>query len=263
MILRYLRLVGAFFRYSITRELMFKTNVFLWIIVELAWFGIQLSFVEVIYSHVTMVAGWNKYQMILLIGTNHLIQQLFQFTFLTNCMDLSENIRTGKLDFILLRPANSQFLISIQKFDCGALVNGSVALGLVVYASLKLNLHPSMAQILLYSALLLNGMIIHYVLLFALVTLSFWIVRAQGLVYGYYNLFQIARIPQEAFKGGIKFLFTMVLPMLVVANYPASVLGRGLWGIGVLWVFGLSSVMMILVSFWFRFALRHYRSASS
>ena len=261
--IRYLKLVAALFRYSLSREMIFKANFMLWIVVEVAWFGIQLMLVEVIFSHVQEIAGWNKYEMILLIGTSHAVQQLFQFIFMINCIDLPENVRTGKLDFILLQPANSQFLISIRKFDIGALVNGSIGLGFVGYAVWKLGLHPTMTQLALYVLLLFNGALIHYALMLAIVSVSFWIVKAQGLVYGYYNLFQITRIPREAFKGGVKFCFTYVLPMLVVANYPAEVLGRGLLGWGILWIIGLAVAFLMGSSLWFRFAMRSYKSASS
>jgi ABC-2 type transport system permease protein len=262
--LRYFRLALALFRYSLTRELMFKANFLIWIAVEFAWFAIQLVLIEVIYSHVPLVAGWTKYEMLVLVGSSLLVQQVFQFVFMINCIELPENVRTGKLDFALLQPANSQFLVSVRKFDLGAIFTGSFGLGVVIYAANQLGLDPSAFQLLLFVMLILNGALIHYALMLVIVTLSFWIVRAQGLVYGYYNLFQITRIPQEAFKGtAVRLLFTYMLPMLVVANFPAKVIVRGLTGMDVLWVFGLAAVLLLIASFWFRFALRFYTSASS
>ncbi len=260
---RYLRLAAALFRYSLTREMMFKANFLLWVVVEFAWFGIQLALVEVIFANVQSVAGWSKYEMILLVGTSHLVQQIFQFAFMVNCMELPENVRTGKLDFALLQPASSQFLVSVRKFDIGALVNASIGLGFAIYAVGKLQVSVGIVQMLLYAALVLNGVLIHYALMLLIVTLSFWIIRAQGLVYGYYNLFQITRIPRDAFRGGVRIFFSFALPMLVVANFPAEVLARDLWNWSVLWVFGLSVILVGISSLWFRFALRFYTSASS
>ncbi|MBI4024099.1 MAG: ABC-2 family transporter protein [Verrucomicrobia bacterium] len=260
---RYLKLAAALFRYSLTRELMFKANFILWILVELAWFGIQLSLVEVIFAHVREIAGWNKYEMILLIGVSHAIQQLFQFIFMVNCIELPDNVRTGRLDFALLQPANSQFLVSVRKFDPGALINSSIGLAFAAYAVWNLNLRPTVFQLALFAALILNGIMIHYALMLMIVTLSFWIVRAQGLVYGYYNLFQITRIPKDAFKGAVKLFFTFGLPMLIVANYPAEALARGLRWDDILWATALTIAMLFLASRWFRFGLRFYTSASS
>lgn len=261
--LRYLKLCIALFKYSFTRETMFKGNFLTWIFVEFLWFGIQLTLIQVIYSHTQDVAGWNKYEMMVLISTSHIVQQLFQFIFMINCMELPENVRTGKLDFSLLQPVNSQFLISIRKFDIGALVNASGAVGVGIYSLWHLHLKITLSQILLFAAFVANGILIHYSLMLALVTVSFWIVRAQGLVYGYYNLFQVSRIPREAFKGGVKLFFTFALPMLVVANFPASVLVQKMTDFRMVWGFLLTPVFLIITSLWFRFALRFYTSASS
>ena len=63
----------------------------------------------------------------LLIGASHLIQQIFQALFLINCTHLSELVRTGRLDFLLLLPVNSRFIISVRQIDLGALVNAAVS----------------------------------------------------------------------------------------------------------------------------------------
>ena len=70
----------------------------------------------------------------------------------------------------------------------------------------------------------LAGILIHYSLMFLLATISFWTVRAQGIVWGYYNLFNLARMPDEAFQGFFRAFFTFAIPMLLVFNVPVRVL---------------------------------------
>ena len=99
---------------------------------------------------------------------------------------------------------------------------------------------------------------------FMLASVSFWTVRAQGIVWGYYSLFNIARMPDEAFRGVFKAVFTFALPVLLVSNVPVRVLvntltSPGPWlvllGLGVIWA---------LISEWFwRFSIRRYTSASN
>ena len=98
MIKRYLTVYSALWKNSVTREMIFKSNFVLWILVELLWFGLQLSFIGVLYFHTEKIGSWTKWQVVLLIGASHFIQQLFQAFFLTNCAQISEYIRTGKLD---------------------------------------------------------------------------------------------------------------------------------------------------------------------
>lgn len=262
-IVKYLRLLVAFFRYSLMREMMFKTNFLLWILVDILWFGAQIVFIQVLFYQTREVAGWDKYQMIMLIGTSHFIQQLFSCFFMTNCIQIPELIRTGKLDFQLLLPANTQFLVSVRNFDPGSLVNSSIGLMFVVYAGMKLGLHPTLFQYGMYVVLVATGIVFHYSLMMGIVTLSFWIVRAQGIVYGYYNLLQIARLPSEAFHGAVKIIFTFFVPMLVIANFPAKVLAFSLSNYRMLWAVALAGFFLWLINRFWNFALKYYTSASS
>ena len=103
--------------------MMFKGNFLLWIVVELLWFGLQLSFIGVLYLHTDAIGTWTKWQVVLLVGASHFIQQIFQAFFLINCTNLSELVRTGKLDFLLLLPVNTRFVVSLRQVDLGGFVN--------------------------------------------------------------------------------------------------------------------------------------------
>lgn len=263
-LLRYLAIYAALWRNSVTRETMFKTNFLLWIVVELLWFGLQLSFVGVIYLHTEAIGTWTKWQVVLLVGASHFIQQLFQAFFLINCANLSELVRTGKLDFLLLQPVNTRFIVSLRQLDLGAFVNAASAVAVMVYAARQLDLAPTPLQVLGFLVLCVAGIAIHYSLMFMLATVCFWTVRAQGLVWGYYNLFQIARMPDEAFpRGMFRAVFTFALPMLLVANVPVRLLVETLTSPKLLLLLAMA-VICPLVSEWvWRVSVRRYTSASS
>src|SRR5947208_662704 len=223
-LLRYLGIYAALWKNSVSREMIFKSNFLLWIVVELLWFGLQLSFIGVLYLHTDHIGSWTKWQVVMLIGASHFIQQMFQAFFLINCTNLSELVRTGKLDFLLLMPVNTRFVVSFRQVDLGAFVNALSAIAVIVYAGRQMHLEPSALQVLGFIVLCVMGIIIHYSLMFLLASISFWTVRAQGIVWGYYNLFQIARMPDEAFRGVFKAVFTFAIPMLLVTNVPVRVL---------------------------------------
>jgi ABC-2 type transport system permease protein len=261
---RYLTIYAALWKTSVTREMSFKGNFLLWIVVELAWFGLQLSFVGVIFSQTSTVGTWTVWEVVLLTGVSSFIQQVYQAFFLVNCTNLSELVRTGKMDFLLLLPVNTRFLVSTRQVDLPSFANAAFALCVMLYAAGKLHLHPTAAQLLGFGALCGVGLLVHYSLMFMLATVAFWTVRAQGIVWGYFNLFNIARMPDEAFKGTFKAVFTFALPVLLISNVPVRVLADKItspasWlvllGLGVTWA---------LISEWFwRFSIRRYTSAST
>jgi ABC-2 type transport system permease protein len=100
--------------------------------------------------------------------------------------------------------------------------------------------------------------------MFALASVSFFTVRAQGIVWGYYNLFNIARLPDEAFRGLFKAFFTFAIPMLLVANVPAKLLVQKLSSpLEMLLVLAMAGLCFGLSEWVWRVSVRHYTSASS
>ncbi|PTY04135.1 hypothetical protein DB346_04915 [Verrucomicrobia bacterium LW23] len=260
---RYLNLWLAQIRYSLARELMFKANFILWIIVDLSWFCLQLAFVEVLYFKVDSVAGWSKWEMVLLVSTAHLIHQLFSAFLLINLYQLPEHIRTGKLDFYLIQPVSTQFLVSTRQFDMGGMVNCLIAIVLCIYAAMQVPVEFSISNVVLYILMVMTGVVVHYSLMLALMTLAFWITKAQGLVNVYYNAFQFSRIPREAVKGVFRFIFTWIFPMLLVANVPVDVWIHGNpWPQAFIFV-GLATMLFAMSAVFFQFGLSRYSSASS
>ncbi len=261
---RYAIIYAALWRNSVVREMSFKTNFLMWIVVEMLWFVLQLAFVAVIYQHTDQIATWTQWEVVLLVGTSHFVQQTFGALFLTNCAQLSEHIRTGKMDFMLLLPVNTRFLISLRQVDLGGFVNAVSALVVVGYAAHQLHLAPTLAQMTGFVLLCGASVIIHYSLMLLLSSVSFWTIRAQSVVWGYYNLFNIARLPDAAFNGLFKAFFTMVLPMLLVANVPTKVLVQRLSQPGEMALLLLMCAVCFVVSeVGWRVALRYYTSASS
>lgn len=261
---RYLGIYAMLWRNSLVREMTFKINFLLWIFVELLWFALQFSFIGVLYMHTDDIAGWSKWQVVLLMGVSHFIQQLFQAFFLINCTNLSELVRTGKLDFLLMLPVNTRFIVSVRQMDLGAFVNAATAIAVMLYAANQLALAPSAGLVLGFLFLCAAGIIIHYSLMFLLATISFWSVKAQGIVWAYYNLFNIARLPDAAFKGLFKVFFTFAIPMLLVSNVPAKLLVRKLGSpLEMLLLLAMAVICLTISEAGWRVSVRRYTSASS
>jgi ABC-2 type transport system permease protein len=168
------------------------------------------------------------------------------------------------MDFMLLLPVNTRFLVSARHVDLGGFVSAASGLAVVWYAAQKLGLRPGLAQIAGFALLCAAAILIHYSLMFLMATTSFWTVRAQGMVMAYYNLFSVARAPDAAFRGTFRAVFTLAVPMLLVANVPVKVIGQKLDAPSEVLLLLAMSLVCFLVSklVWDR-ALRQYRTASS
>ena len=262
---RYWEVYKILLRNSLIREMSFKANFLLWLVTELLWFVGQLVFVDVLFLYTDQIGTWSKWEVVLLIGTHQIISQIFQAFSYMNVSNLPELIRTGRLDLMLLLPLDPQFAVSTRQFGLDNLVNVGVGVGFVVFSLAKLGVVPSPGRVACYGIAVLLGAAVHYSVMFCLASLSFWIVRAQGLIYGYYNLVNISRYPAEVFGGAFRWIFTWVIPVVVVANFPARILARpSVQPLGLM--LELSAVTALAVGFSRAFwlvALRRYSSASS
>lgn len=262
---RYGQIYRVMLRNSVIREMSFKANFLLWMGVELLWFIGQVIFIEVIFGYVDTIGDWSKWEVVLLVGTHQIIAQVFQAFFYVNLANLPELVRTGRLDFLILQPVDSQFIVSVKQFGLDNLVNALVGVAFVVTSLAKLHVVPTAGQIALYTVAIAFGVAIHYSIFLALAATSFWIVRAQGLIYGYYSMFNIGRYPDVIYKGAFKFVFSWIIPIIVVANIPARLLIR-LSDSPLPLLLQLAAAALIVVTatrLYWRAALRRYSSASS
>ncbi len=259
----YLRIWLTSARYSIMRTLMFRGDFFVWALVELFWMTVNLLMVSVIYEHTSTVAGWTKYEMMLLVGTSLLIQRFLMGFFWSSIFEMGRNIRSGHFDFYLAQPGNVMFMATTRKLDPDSLVNSLVALSVVIYSARQLGLQPSIIDLGVYGLMVGGGVVIHYSMLVMCISFAFWFTSAQGIEGSYFTLSEFSRLPRQAFRGLANVVFVWALPMVIVSNAPARTLLHGFDLATTGWVLGITIGWFALAVFVFHRGLRRYASASS
>ena len=259
----YLKIWLASVRYSLVRMMMFRFDFFLWSLVELCWMGVNVLMIAVIYRHTDSIAGWSKYEMLLLVGTSMLIQRLLLGFFWSSIFELSRNIRTGNFDFFVAQPGNIMFMATTRKLDPDSLANSVIAAAIVAYSAHQLHLHPSLFAIAVYALMVLCGLVIHYSILVLTMSLAFWITSAQGVEGSYFTLAEFSRLPRKAFRGIASVLFVWGLPVVIVSNTPARLLLHGFEPRWAAWLLAITVGWFTLAVVVFNRGLRRYSSASS
>jgi ABC-2 type transport system permease protein len=259
----YVRIWLASARYSVVRTMMFRVDFLMWALVESMWMGVNLLLVSVIYAHTDSVAGWSKYEMLLLVGSSMLVQRLTMGFFWTNLFEMARNIRSGHFDFFLAQPGNPLFMVSTRKLDLDSIANAFVAVGLIIYSTHQLGLSPSLFQIALYAGMIAAGLAINFGLLLLVTSLTFWIGASQGIEGSYFTMMEFSRLPRQVFRGFANVLFVWLLPAVVVGNVPARLFLHGFEPLQLLWLVAVALVWFSLGSWVFSRGLRRYASASS
>jgi ABC-2 type transport system permease protein len=272
----------TFARNSLVRDIMFRTNFILQSVSSVSWTLMNVGFYLIVFHHTPLIgpeSGWGKYEFFVFLGTTWLINSLVQTFFMTNADDYSELIRTGNLDFALLKPIDTQFLVSFQKMDWSALSTFTAGVVLLVVSLWQLATRPenpltiSPWMVVLYVFYLCCGVAIFYSLMISLASTSIWLGRNQTLYDFWFYITTFARYPMEIYNRGwgvpLWGFFTFVIPVLVVVNVPARILAQPLhprsslsWQLACFAL--LATLVSLLVSRWiFQRALLSYRSASS
>src|SRR5664279_2265166 len=158
---RYFEIWGIMLRNSLIRELSFKANFILWMIVEVLWFCGQIAFFGIIFGQVDHIGDWSKWEVVLLLGTHQIIAQLFQAFFFINISNIPELVRTGKLDSLLVLPIDSKFAVSTKQFGLDSVINALLGFIVVVTSLVQLNITPGLGTILLYLIALGFGVAVH------------------------------------------------------------------------------------------------------
>lgn len=265
--LRYARLYGSLARFALAREMAFRSNFLVKVSVEILWLGILLAFYGVVFAKTNALAGWNQGQYLFFVGCFFALNGMIETLFLDNCNEFTELVRTGDLDFLLLRPIDEQFLITTRRIDWGTAPNVIMGAGVMLIALARLHWVFDPLRIVAFAGLFVCGVLLAYSFMLVLTSCSVWLVRNQSLMEMWWLFSSLARFPREIFREPwaepIGRLFTYVLPILLVSNVPARVMVKTFDPQLVGFMLVATVAAFYLSRRFFRHALRSYRSASS
>ncbi|MCC7102965.1 MAG: ABC-2 family transporter protein [Fimbriimonadaceae bacterium] len=259
---RYLQIYRHFIASSLVRELEFRANFVAKIAQALVWLGFSALVLIVIYSNTDSVAGWNQGAAFILTSTSFLMYHLVM-AFCFSLVEIPEMVRKGTLDFVVTKPVDSQFWVSLRRFNfdqIGACLGGVAMLALGVVQS---GAQPGPLNWLAYLIMLVCATITYYCIQFFLMTLGIWFVRVDNLWVLGETIMAVARYPNDIYSVGLQRFFTFVLPVAFLATIPTRQLVQTPhwdWVLGGLaWAFGSFIASRL---FWQR-SMRSYSSASS
>ena len=277
----YLKVFLTFARNSLVRDMSFRFNFVLTCFASISWALMNFLLFKIIYRHTDSIGvntGWHEHEFFVFLGTIWIINSFIQTFFMANAEEFSEMIRTGNLDFALLKPIDTQFLISFPRINWAQIPNGVLGLALVIYSLVELLNEPGKEisvgafECILYAFYIGCGVLVMYSVMIILASTSIWLGRNQNLHTFWFYITNFYRYPMEIYeKSGIGMVlwgtFTFVIPILVVSNVPARILAqpmeRGWYSWQSLYAIFAAGASLVVSRWVFKFALKSYRSASS
>jgi ABC-2 type transport system permease protein len=261
--MRYVFLLGLALRKSLTLALQYRWDFVLSAVLSLLWTAAGLVPFYVAFYERPPVEGWTYESALVVVAVFTLLRAVLDGAVNPSLLTVVDQIRMGTFDFVLLKPADAQFLVSTTKFDVFRIVDVAAGVGLGTLAFVQMGRAPSVWGVLGALVMLLAATVVLYSIWILVISAAFWVVKVDNLAYLFSSIFDFARWPVTVFKGFWRILFTFIIPIGIMTTYPAeALLGTltpGLF-LGALVGAVLFSTLARIV--WIR-ALGHYTSASS
>lgn len=263
MTARYLRLFGVQARASLQTVMQYRADFIVQGAMSVYWLGWNLLPLLILYGDRPAVAGWDFPSALVVIAWFVILRGILEGAINPSLIDVVERIRTGSFDYVLLKPADSQFLVSTARFDPWRIVDVLGGIAILVYAFVRIGHAPSAGEIAAGALLLGAGVLVMYALWIGIVAASFWVIRLDNLTYLLDAVFDAARWPSQIFKGAWRIVFTFILPLALMTTYPAmAILGRISLATAIGSVGGAIALTIGARLLWIG-AVRNYTSASS
>lgn len=264
---RYAGLFGIQLRMSSLAAMQYRVDFVTRGLIAFLWSALTLIPLLVVFSVRKQFAGWSFGEALVVTGWFTLLRAVLEGAVSPSLTAVVEHVRKGTLDFVLLKPADAQFLVSTAKFEPWRVVDAAGALAIFSYAFAKLGRWPSVAQVLAGLLFLALAILILYSIWILVVSAAFWVIKVDNLSYLFGSLFDVGRWPIDVlrgvWRGTLILMFTVVFPVALMTTYPAlALLGRLDLRTAAL-ALGGGIVFAVIARRVWRRALAMYTSASS
>lgn len=261
--MRYLRLLGIFYRYSILMELEYRVNFLTNAFMSLFWLGWGVISATILFAHRDSIGGWNYYQVLIVLGLFSMFSGIVEAFFRPNITQVIEQVRDGTFDFVLVKPVNAQFYSSLHSFTLWRLVDVAAGLLVIAYALRALNVVPTPSQILAFALMSVIATFMIYSIWLAMMTMAFWFVKVDNFAELFFSFYEAGRFPISVYSGWLRAALTFVVPIAFITTFPASALIGLLGTTEVIAGIILAMVFFIASNRFWNFGIRSYASASS
>lgn len=251
-------------RLRMSKLMMFRLGFFGPFFVDGSMFLIQLLVFEAVYSHVDVIGGFNRGEMIMFIGTFSMINAINMIVYFFGVNSIPQKIQSGAMDLYLTKPVDPLFHISFESINPGSIPLAIFSLFLIIYGAGINQLQISLFNVVCYILLMIGMLILYYDLEVIIRTISFFTISTNSIIQIEETGLELCmKLPGTVMYGGFKVLFYIILPYGIMATVPTKVLA-GTYTISEV-IYGVFIIVIFTVFmrvFW-KMGIKHYNSASS
>ena len=258
-----LTLVKTFIKVNLQIAIAYRVDTIVNILLNGMWLVWELFSLSIIFNNTSTLGGWGPGELVALLGVFRLVNMLMAAMIWPATEKFNASVRDGSLDYTLLQPANSLFLISFSRVVVWRIWD--LILGLVlVWVGVRMSGGAaSPANLVSFMVLVGSGMLVLYSLWVVLVALTFWFVKFDNNVTILQALLDSGRYPATIYPPWLRMIVTFIVPIAVATTVPVQAL-RGELSPGLIVLFlGVGMASLLVATRVWKAGVRVYSGASS
>ncbi|PUA37677.1 ABC transporter permease [Paenibacillus elgii] len=260
---RHLHILALFAKNSVISQMEYRFNFITGIFVEAAFLMAKLLYAVVVYKTNVQINGLSPDTILMFMGTHLWLTGIYMGLFFNNFLRLSDHVRTGSLDLMMVKPISLQFLVSLRVIEVGMPIPNMIA-GTVMIAIgwSAAGIPLTLLHVAGFVAFLLAATVLTYCIMIIPSLLSFWFVNTSAASEISYSVWDSNNMPASMYNKWIQRIGTFVVPVFLITNFaPMFVLGK-LSAAELAWGALAPVVCFLLVRFLWKRALGVYSSSN-
>jgi len=257
------KLLSAFLKVNIQMALAYRADTVVNILLNLMWLGWELLSLNIIFSNTTTLGGWGLGELIALLGVFRLVNTLMIALIWPNTEKFNQSIRDGSMDYTILQPVNSMFLVTFSRITVWRIWDLVLAIILIIVGINMAGDITTPLNILTFILLAITGTLIIYSLWIVLIALTFWFTKFDNNVTILQALLDAGRYPSTVYPVWLRVIVTFVIPIAVATTIPLQALRGELEPGRILLFIGVSIISFLIATKVWKLGLKRYSGASS
>lgn len=259
----YLKLISTFFKMNVQMSLAYRADTVVSILLNLMWLGWELLGLSIIFNNTDTLGGWGFGELIALLGVFRLINTLMIALIWPNTEKFNQSIRDGSMDYTILQPVNSMFLVTFSRITVWRIWDLLLAITLIVVGINISGDVTSPLSILTFILLTVSGAVVIYSLWIVLIALTFWFTKFDNNVTILQALLDAGRYPVTVYPVWLRIIVTFIIPIAVATTVPLQALRGELDLRQVAGFFVIGIAAFVVASRVWKAGLKRYSGASS
>ncbi|HMB23893.1 MAG: ABC transporter permease [Chloroflexota bacterium] len=257
------KLLSAFLKVNIQMSLAYRADTIVNILINLMWLGWELLSLGIIFSNTETIGGWGFGELLALLGVFRLVNMMMFALIWPNTEKFNQSIRDGSMDYTLLQPVNSMFLVTFSRVTIWRIWELVLSAVLIVIGVNMAGDTTTPFSILTFIVLTVSGAIVIYSLWIVLIALTFWFTKFDNNVTILHALLDAGRYPVTVYPAWLQILVTFIVPIAVATTVPLQALRGDLDIARALMFFAIGIASFLIASQVWKRGLKQYSGASS